>query len=326
MSQPAEAPLVFDPPSRPASWYLLAASSAVPRGRVVTRRVGDEEVVLFRTEGGAVGALAPHCWHMGAHLGNGCVVGERLQCPLHHWEWNREGACAGVPGGGRVPSSARQPGYPVAERMGGIWVWIGGGSPDPLPGFGTFAESELRYAHGRPVRLRCAWYAPAANGFDEQHLSTVHGRELRERPQVDVPEPHRLRMRYLSRVTGQGVADRMMKWLSGDHIRVEINCWGGSTVTVESDLGRTRSALLLAMIPVGDEVEVTPVFTSRHSPVPGVDRMRLAIARFLFTRFIEKDVGVMHGMRFRPRLPLPGNGALETFLRWASTLPGERER
>lgn len=324
MSQPAEAPFIFDPPLRPAAWYLLAPSSALPRGRVLPRRAGNDEVVLFRTEGGAVGALAAHCWHMGAHLGGGCVVGERLQCPLHHWEWSPDGACAGIPGPGRPPAAARQPGYPVAERLGGIWVWMGGGAPGPVPGFETFADADLLYAHGRAVRLRCAWYAPAANGFDEQHLNTVHGRALRERPQVDVPEPHRFRMRYLSRVTGQGLADSIMKRLSGDHIRVEINCWGGTTVTVESDLGRTRSALLLAMIPVGDEVEVTPVFTARRGGVPGVDRMRLGVARFLFTRFIEKDVGVMQGMRFHPRLPLPGNQTLETFLRWASTLPGER--
>ena len=323
MTQPAEAPFVFDPPSRPAAWYLLAPSSGVPAGRVVTRRAGDEEVVLFRTEGGTAAALAAHCWHMGAHLGNGCVVGERLQCPLHHWEWAPDGACAGNPGG-RPPPSARQPGYPVAERLGGIWVWMGGGAPGPVPGFETFADDELRTAHGRAVRLRCPWYAGAANGFDEQHLSTVHGRALRERPQVDVPERHRFRMRYLSRVTGSGLADRIMKRLSGDHIRVQINCWGGSTVTVESDLGRTRSALLLAFIPVGGEVEVTPVFTTRRGAIPGMDRLRLAVARFLFTRFIEKDVGVMHGMRFRPRLPLPGNETLETFLHWISGLPGER--
>ena len=326
MSQPAEAPFVFDPPSRAAAWYLLAPSSALPRGRVMTRRVDRDEVVLFRAESGKVGALAPHCWHMGAHLGNGCVTGEHLQCPLHHWEWDRDGVASQMPGGGRPPASARQPGYAVEERLGGIWVWMGEGPPSPVPGFETFGADELLTTHGHPVRLRCPWYAPAANGFDEQHLSTVHGRALRERPQVDVPEPHRLRMRYLSRVTGRGLADRIMKRISNDHIRVEINCWAGSTVTVESDLGRTRSALLLAFVPVGDEVEVTPVFTSRRSGIPGVDRLRLAAARFLFTRFIEKDVQVMQGMRFRPRHPLRGNEALEAFLRWASALPGERHR
>ena len=324
MSQPPEASFTFDPPSRPAAWFLLAPSSALPRGRVLTRCVGREEVVLFRGESGAVGALAPHCWHMGAHLGNGCVAGDRLQCALHHWEWDRDGGCGLIPGEARTPPGVRQPAYPAVERLGGIWVWMGGGTTDPVPGFETFGEDELLTAHGRPVRLRCPWYAPAANGFDEQHLSTVHGRALRERPQVEVPEPHRLRMRYLSRVTGRGLADRIMQRLSRDHIRVTINCWSGTTVTVESDLGRTRSALLLAFVPVGDEVEVTPVFTSGRGGVPGLDRARLAVARFLFGRFIEKDVGVMHGMRFRPRVPLPGNEALEAFLRWVSTLPGER--
>ena len=324
MTRPAEPPFVFDPPSRPAAWYLLSPTSALPRERVLTRRVGAEEVVLFRTAGGRVGALAAHCWHMGAHLGNGCVAGEQLRCPLHHWEWDREGSCARVPGASRAPASARQPAFPVAERLGGVWVWVGGGEPGPLPGFETFADGELRTVLGGTVRLRCPWFAPAANGFDAQHLGTVHGRALREPPQLDLPEPHRLRMRYLSRVTGRGLADRIMRRLSGDHIRVRLNCWGGSAVTVESDVGRMRSALLLAFVPVGDEVEVRPVFTTRRGRVPGVDRVRLAVARFLFTRFIEKDVGVMQGIRFRPRLPAPGNETLEAFLRWATTLPGER--
>ncbi len=133
-----------------------------------------------------------------------------------------------------------------------------------------------------------------------------------------------MRMRYLSRVTGTGLADAVMKRLSGDHIHVQINCWNGATVTVESDLGRTRSALLLAFVPIDGEVEVTPVFTTRRGGLPGMARLRLVVARFLFTRFIEKDVQVMQGMRFRPRLPLRGNEALDTFLRWASALPGER--
>ena len=327
MIEPAEeSTFVFDPPSRPAAWYLLAASPALPQGRMLTRRVGSEDVVLFRTISGAVGALAPHCWHMGAHLGSGRVVGEHVQCPLHHWEWRRDGGCGGVPGGRLAPACARQPAYPVEERLGGIWVWLGDGPPDLLPGFDTFEEAELRYAHGRPVRLRCPWYAGAANGFDEEHLSTVHGRALRERPRVDAPEPHRLRLRYVSRVTGRGLADRIVQRLSRDHVRVRVTCCGGPTVIVESDLGRTRSALLLAFIPVDGEVEVTPVFTARRGGLPGLDRLRLAAARFLFSRFIEKDVSVMHGMRFRPRVPLPGNETLEAFLRWASTLPGERDR
>jgi phenylpropionate dioxygenase-like ring-hydroxylating dioxygenase large terminal subunit len=187
MSQPAEAPLPFDPPSRPAAWYLLAPSAALPRGRVLTRRIGQDEVVLFRAESGTVGALAPHCWHMGAHLGNGCVMGEHLQCPLHHWAWNREGVAGEIPGGGRAPASARQPGYAVAERLGGIWVWMGEGPPGPVPGFETFADGELLTSHGRPVRLRCAWYAPAANGFDEQHLSTCTAAPCASAPRWTCP-------------------------------------------------------------------------------------------------------------------------------------------
>ena len=77
----------------PRSWYLLCRSCDVRKGQIVSREFLGKSVVIFRGGDDAVHVLAAHCWHMGAHLGKGRIVGECIRCPLHHWEWDGAGVC-----------------------------------------------------------------------------------------------------------------------------------------------------------------------------------------------------------------------------------------
>src|SRR5437763_1770750 len=53
--------------SIPTGWYQVAWSDEVAAGAVVPRRYFDQELVLLRTEGGALRLFDAHCPHMGAH-------------------------------------------------------------------------------------------------------------------------------------------------------------------------------------------------------------------------------------------------------------------
>ena len=99
-----------------ATWYLVARSAEVPEGGVKSARVGDREVVLFRSEG-EIHALDPHCAHMGAKLCQGSVRDGHLTCPLHGWQYRGDGCVSGM------KTSARS--WPVAERMCAILVFNG---------------------------------------------------------------------------------------------------------------------------------------------------------------------------------------------------------
>lgn len=290
---------------------------------MLSRELCGKPIVLFRGADGVPAALDAHCWHMGAHLGAGKVVGNHVQCPLHHWEYDAEGSCVRTSGPGEVPPCARQRSYPVEERYGALFVFNGTAPRAPLPTFEGAEEGDLRFSYAGPIRIQCPWYVLASNAFDEQHLRAVHDRALREPPDLDLPDPSRLRLRILSRVTGTSVADRVTKWLSRDHIRVTIVSWGGPLLTIESDLGRTRSALLLSFHPVGDEVDVTAIFTVRRTGLGALDAIRARVGKALFTRFIVQDVEVVRDIRFRPRFPLHGNSVMEGCLRFLSALPGE---
>jgi phenylpropionate dioxygenase-like ring-hydroxylating dioxygenase large terminal subunit len=313
-------------PDRLQSWYRVCGSMDLPAGKVLRWDLPGRSFAVYRGRSsgrktGQVHALAAHCSHMGTHLAHGEVVGDGLRCPLHHWDWGGDGACLRIPGTEGAPRSLRQRVYPVAERHGSVFLFNGPVPRYPVPDWSTAGESGIRTLAGAPVRLRCPWVAIAANGFDIQHLRTVHGRALRTEPALERLDAYRLRMRYVSRVTGRTLEDRTIQRLSGDHIRVTVTCFGGTVITVESDLGRTRSALMLCLRPVEDQVEIVPVFGVHQGRFGGLDAARVHLARWLYSGFIRKDVAFMDDMRFHPSAGGPFDGVLDNFLEYLRQLP-----
>lgn len=313
-------------PERLQAWYRVCSARDLPPGKVLRWDLPGRSFVLWRgRQDGEVHAAAAHCAHMGTHLGFGEVVGDALRCPLHHWEWGGDGACRNVPGA--EPASARQRMFPVAEVQGSVFLYNGAVPRYAPPEIGTAGgTAPARTLAGAPVRLRCPWAAVACNGFDMQHMRTVHGRALRTAPVLERLDPYRLRMRLEARVTGRSLEDRVIQWISRDHVRLTITCSGGTAVAVESDLGRTRSALLLCLKPVSDGeadgVEITPIFAV--FPGPFAD-LRVHAARRLYSGFIRKDVAFMDDMRFHPSAAGPADPVLHTFLEFLRELPADLE-
>src|SRR5262249_46280124 len=113
--QPAPAADRF--PRYPASWYLLAPSRDI-RATPRTWELLGRRLVAYRTSTGRIALLDAVCSHLGADLGNGCIIGDRLQCPFHHWQYGPDGRCLHIPAQEDIPLAARQTSYPVAERRG----------------------------------------------------------------------------------------------------------------------------------------------------------------------------------------------------------------
>ncbi|HEX2033981.1 MAG TPA: hypothetical protein VHS99_07340 [Chloroflexota bacterium] len=55
--------------------------------------------------------------------------------------------------------------------------------------------------------------------------------------------------------------------------------------------------------------------------LPALDAVRLAVSRWLFSKFLERDIGILEGMRFRPRLPLPADEPMGAYLDFLRDLP-----
>ena len=105
-------------------WYVAAASNEVTS--TPTRQIiCDVPVVLFRTASGKPVALSDRCIHRKMPLSKGRVKGERIQCGYHGFEYDCTGKCVAIPGQNTVPRRAAVSNYPVVEKFGWLWVWLG---------------------------------------------------------------------------------------------------------------------------------------------------------------------------------------------------------
>jgi nitrite reductase/ring-hydroxylating ferredoxin subunit len=294
LAVPARLPL----PDWPRGWYVAARSRDLPRGGIRRFRLADDDLVLFRTASGALGAVDAFCPHMGAHLAHGRVAGEHLQCALHCWRIGADGVIAG--------RAERAQAWRVREAHGLVLVELGAGHAPPRAGDGEFGWTGIA-----PLDVAASWQALMANAFDMPHLCTVHRRALVEPPAITHEASGAFSLRYVSRVTGTGLSDRVMKWLSNDRIDVRLTCHG-ATLVVETDLGFTRTAAVVGMVPTEAGTRINAAFGVRRGPLLG---LRLALTRWLFGAFLRRDLGVVEGMRLRTDVDDAALQSLFDFLR-----------
>ncbi len=130
-------------------------------------RVAGEEVVLFRTADGGLGALRDQCLHRRMRLSLGWVEGERLVCPYHGWSFaaSGEGESARTP---KMHACARR--YDVVETFGVLWV-RSAGSQMPFPDLGVAGYIPAGIVH-RSVRVPIELLLD--NHVELEHSTTTH--------------------------------------------------------------------------------------------------------------------------------------------------------
>src|ERR1051325_5432523 len=119
-------------PDWPSSWYMFCAAHELGQKPLAKTALG-REMVAFRTASNQVGVMLARCAHMGANLAIGEVVGERLRCLFHHWEFDIHGQCQHIPLAAEIPAFARQQAFPTVERHGGVFFFNGTAPTFPLP-------------------------------------------------------------------------------------------------------------------------------------------------------------------------------------------------
>jgi len=105
-------------------WYALASSAEVGRELFSLRALGAP-VVLYRTEDGRAVALEDRCAHRAFPLSAGTLDADLVRCGLCGFGYDTDGQCVSVPTQPRVPFGAHVAAYPVEERNGLVWVWLG---------------------------------------------------------------------------------------------------------------------------------------------------------------------------------------------------------
>jgi phenylpropionate dioxygenase-like ring-hydroxylating dioxygenase large terminal subunit len=161
------------------SWYVAATTEEINERRIVSRKVLNEPVVIFRTEEGSLAALRDACIHRSAPLSLGHVVGETIQCKYHGARYGIDGRCVHIPGQKTISSKAVVPSFPVRERFGFIWVWFGDPSlaqdESTIPEILTVTtDSKLRSRYGLFEAVKVNYRLLNDNLFDITHAEFVH--------------------------------------------------------------------------------------------------------------------------------------------------------
>lgn len=106
-------------------WYVAAWSRDLAGDAMTTGKVIGRPLLLYRASDGAVVVLEDRCVHRLVPLSLGRREGDAVRCMYHGMVFDRTGACIAVPGQSHVPPRVRVASYPVVERNGWVWVWMG---------------------------------------------------------------------------------------------------------------------------------------------------------------------------------------------------------
>lgn len=162
------------------AWYVAAWDREIGRALLARTMLG-ENIVLFRTEDGTLGALEDRCCHRHAPLSAGKIVGSEIQCGYHGLVFDRTGRCVRVPSQSLVPPGAKVRSYPVVERHRWVWVWMG----DPakadaalIPDFYWHDHPAWRIAAGDCFHVNCHYQALIDIQLDQTHSKYVHPTSL----------------------------------------------------------------------------------------------------------------------------------------------------
>ncbi|MBB3773550.1 hypothetical protein FHS55_004192 [Angulomicrobium tetraedrale] len=139
-------------------------------------RLLGENFVLFRDEAGRYGLIDRDCPHRGADLAFGRLENGGLRCAFHGWLFDVEGSCLETPAepaNSRLCAGIRQRAYPVVEKSGVLWAYLGEGTPPAFPEIDCFTAPGT-HTFAFKGMMNCNWLQALEVGIDPAHASFLH--------------------------------------------------------------------------------------------------------------------------------------------------------
>lgn len=139
-------------------WYQAGWSDEVTQTTPLTRTMLDQPLLLFRDAAGAARALLDRCPHRFAPLSAGRLGDGVVACGYHGLAFDGTGACVRNPHG-PVTRAMRTKAFPVLERHGIVWIWMG----DPGLADATLIPDLTFFDLSPPATSIRGWMPTAAN-------------------------------------------------------------------------------------------------------------------------------------------------------------------
>ncbi|MDO8187844.1 aromatic ring-hydroxylating dioxygenase subunit alpha [Conexibacter sp. JD483] len=250
-----------------AYWQPAALVAELNEARPVKPvRLLGEDLVLFRKGDGSYGLIGRWCAHRGVDLAYGRLEECGMRCLYHGWLYDAEGRCVeqpAEPAHSRFHTKIRHVSYPVQERNGIVFAYLGGGDPPPFPDYDCFVAPDA-YTFAFKGLWECNWLQGVEGGIDPSHVSFLH-RFLDEDPRETYGQ------QFAELVEG---TDKTLSALVGENFRPDIEVETtdhGLRVFAVRDLGEQIRHVRITnlmfpnafVVPFGN----TKVFAQWHVPI-----------------------------------------------------------
>lgn len=171
------------------AWYVAAWSEEITTDlqRVVLL---NENVCMYRTSEGAVVALEDACPHRKMPLSKGRLKGDAVECGYHGLTFNCSGQCIVAPGQGSIPSNAKVHAYPIEERYGLVWIWMGNpalADANEIFDIPEFDNPDWGMNKGKALNIECNYLYVTDNLLDPTHVAWVHQSSFGQAATKDTP-------------------------------------------------------------------------------------------------------------------------------------------
>ncbi len=171
------------------NWYVAGWSQEFAEALKPLEIVG-QRMVLFRETSGKLSALEDRCPHRLLPLSKGKLIGDTIQCGYHGMTFDGSGTCVRVPGQDNTPERANVRAFPVVERHGIVWVWMGDrarANEDVIFDIPELSDPAWHAHLGGHLHIKAHYLNVAENLVDPAHVSFVHPTTLGNAASENVP-------------------------------------------------------------------------------------------------------------------------------------------
>ena len=254
-------------------WYAVEESRSIGRKpkKVV---VMGQELALFRDQQGKLACLSNLCVHRGGSLADGWLDGDCVRCPYHGWAFDGSGACREIPAnveGLPIPKKAHVDAYPVEERYGWVWVFLGDlpeAERPPIPEIPEVGAPGWRAIYGE-FTWKAHYSRVVENGIDIAHTHWVHRNSFGnpQRPQVEDYEVHTTDTSASFQVTLMPPTPRgLWRYLRPKRTPVEarVAVYMPSITRLHLKFGKSETIVIDSNIPIDEKTTLTRYIALRN--------------------------------------------------------------
>ena len=158
-------------------WYVAGRSEDFS-GTLKPLKILEEEIVFFRGPDGEPIALEDACPHRKLPLSQGTIEGSTIVCGYHGLTWDKTGECVIAPTQlDNPPKRAAVRSYPVSDRWGFLWVWMGDSEladENEIFDIPNFNDSGWAKTEKGAMSMASHYLYITDNLLDPSHVAWVH--------------------------------------------------------------------------------------------------------------------------------------------------------